>query len=504
VYKTWLEKQVLLPLLDGLDELGLVRQQKCTEQINQFAQTYPQLVVCCRVKEFRQVGVKLSNLRGAVQLEPLSDRQIESYLVAVGKSALWEQIQTVPEMQNLLQPVVDPENPDYDEPGLLRVPLFISFAAQVFEADRPLKGKADLFDRYIERQLSFDVRVAARRKEKRQRSWAFKMVEMEPDRQAVTNSLTWIAQRLKTENQIELLIEKVQPSWLGNEKLELIYKTLYGAFSGIFLGIILTLYTQQKVVSLPFFSGTLINDMIAGLIIGIAAAWAEIFTGKITLFEWGNGRRTVNTRKKPYLLVYVCAGIAMLTTGILLSRDKVFVAMMFSSLFLVNLAGYINQESIQKKVPNQGVWKSLRSSLMISLIVSLAIISASFIVLLYDQSHADEFIAITHNLSDLLRPDIFFRDWIFLRLIGVLLAVILGLITFFLPAGFVLLGAATGGIANIQHFSLRIILTTHHKIPWNLARFLTYCHERRLLQQIGGRYRFIHRELLDHFAKMEN
>jgi hypothetical protein len=80
----------------------------------------------------------------------------------------------------------------------------------------------------------------------------------------------------------------------------------------------------------------------------------------------------------------------------------------------------------------------------------------------------------------------------------------LGLITFFLPAGFVLLGAATGGIANIQHFSLRIILTTHHKIPWNLARFLTYCHERRLLQQIGGRYRFIHRELLDHFAGMEN
>ena len=61
-----------------------------------------------------------------------------------------------------------------------------------------------------------------------------------------------------------------------------------------------------------------------------------------------------------------------------------------------------------------------------------------------------------------------------------------------------------GGITCIQHLTLRIILTRHHKIPWNLARFLTYCHERRLLQQIGGRYRFIHRELLDHFAGMEN
>ena len=31
-----------------------------------------------------------------------------------------------------------------------------------------------------------------------------------------------------------------------------------------------------------------------------------------------------------------------------------------------------------------------------------------------------------------------------------------------------------GGLPVIQHFCLRIVLTHHHKIPWNLARFLTY------------------------------
>ena len=61
-----------------------------------------------------------------------------------------------------------------------------------------------------------------------------------------------------------------------------------------------------------------------------------------------------------------------------------------------------------------------------------------------------------------------------------------------------------GGLAVVQHICLRIILTRHYPVPWNLARFLTYGHERRLLQQIGGRYRFIHRELLEHFAGMEN
>ena len=39
-------------------------------------------------------------------------------------------------------------------------------------------------------------------------------------------------------------------------------------------------------------------------------------------------------------------------------------------------------------------------------------------------------------------------------------------------------------------------------IPWNYARFLSYAADRKLLQQTGGTYRFIHRSLLEHFAKM--
>ncbi|RUS93602.1 hypothetical protein DSM106972_095920 [Dulcicalothrix desertica PCC 7102] len=40
-------------------------------------------------------------------------------------------------------------------------------------------------------------------------------------------------------------------------------------------------------------------------------------------------------------------------------------------------------------------------------------------------------------------------------------------------------------------------------IPWNYARFLDYCTERLFLQRVGGRYRFIHKLLQDHFAQME-
>ncbi|MBG1240551.1 NACHT domain-containing protein [Nostoc sp. NZL] len=55
---------------------------------------------------------------------------------------------------------------------------------------------------------------------------------------------------------------------------------------------------------------------------------------------------------------------------------------------------------------------------------------------------------------------------------------------------------------NVQHLFLRRILYRNGYIPWNYARFLDYCTERMLLQRVGGRYRFIHKLLQDHFAEM--
>ena len=57
-----------------------------------------------------------------------------------------------------------------------------------------------------------------------------------------------------------------------------------------------------------------------------------------------------------------------------------------------------------------------------------------------------------------------------------------------------------GGLACVQHVCLRWVLWQRGIAPRNLAQFLDYCVERRLLQRVGGTYRFLHRELLDHFA----
>ncbi|MGB5962724.1 MAG: NACHT domain-containing protein [Coleofasciculaceae cyanobacterium] len=55
----------------------------------------------------------------------------------------------------------------------------------------------------------------------------------------------------------------------------------------------------------------------------------------------------------------------------------------------------------------------------------------------------------------------------------------------------------------IKHLSLRLVLWQSETAPWNYARFLNYCTERLLLQRVGGRYRFMHKLLQDHCAKMD-
>ena len=68
--------------------------------------------------------------------------------------------------------------------------------------------------------------------------------------------------------------------------------------------------------------------------------------------------------------------------------------------------------------------------------------------------------------------------------------------------GFWIISYNLGGSAFNQHLSLRCVLFWENIAPWNYARFLNHCTDRLLLQRVGGRYRFIHRLVQEHFAAM--
>jgi hypothetical protein len=60
-----------------------------------------------------------------------------------------------------------------------------------------------------------------------------------------------------------------------------------------------------------------------------------------------------------------------------------------------------------------------------------------------------------------------------------------------------------GGNALLQHFVLRLVLAWNRYAPLRYDLLLNYCTERLLLQRVGGRYRFMHKLVQDHFAKMD-
>lgn len=534
IYRPWLYKKVLLPLLDGLDELPEKEQQNCIAQINQFASEYPQLVVCARKKSLRQRETSLEYLRGVVQLQPLSDEQIRQYLVTVGKLGLWLQLQDDPEMRSLLNPPRQnlrqslninklPDQPEETaiDVGLLRSPLFLKWAALSYEPGQPLRSKAEIIDQYIDRQISHEVRALDRRRALNHYPWAFKDWELEPDWREVRKSLSWLAGQLQKHHQVELLIEKMQPSWLAVKQEKWWYQITRLLILGLIMALLCVLLFRISDAIGPGVNSFFILNLTLSLVMGrilrpivvVNASLKQINPiESFRILMLSKERELVLHRFKKILVFGVAISLALgLIVGLSLGFFNALAVALFFGLnklmpqlsdgliqvlqiiwyvgLLVGLFLYPMVMSLgvpifelkdlkMRSKPNQGIWNSLRSVCWI--IISFC--ALAFILLLAEITNCS-----THERGFCTSLSTVFFNWIshflFLIFFGLVFALLLG------------------GIASIQHFCLRLILAFKaRKTPWNYARFLDYCVERRLLQRVGGRYRFIHQELLDYFA----
>jgi len=77
----WVKRGMILPLLDGLDEVAAERRAACAAAINAYRQErgLMPLVVCCREREYTELG-DILRLHGAVVVQPLTDEQVQAYL----------------------------------------------------------------------------------------------------------------------------------------------------------------------------------------------------------------------------------------------------------------------------------------------------------------------------------------------------------------------------------------------------------------------------------------
>jgi hypothetical protein len=211
IARSWIQKDYLVPLLDGLDEVSTTVQPDCVAAINDFIDAVEPsgLVVCCRLGEYQWLPKRLK-LNGAICLEPLSSEEVSKYLAQGGPKLV------------ALREAVDPDS-DLHDPALqelAQTPLMLSimslacqgadgneFARQ--KGDSPEERRKQIFGLYVEQMF--------------QRKG---MTSLLFPKEKIIYWLSWLAGKMREHSQSVFLVEGLQPSWLGTRAQRLAYRTV--------------------------------------------------------------------------------------------------------------------------------------------------------------------------------------------------------------------------------------------------------------------------------------
>lgn len=472
-----LKNHQIIPLLDGLDDLNPTEQSKCVSAINKFLSGNLQgkyLVVCSRLTEYTRCFPALE-LNNAVCLAPLNENQIEEYLMSIRCLELWKSIK---DDTNLLE--------------LAKTPLFLFMLTVAYEKTSPRAWQVltsdkqryrYLFDSYIEQMLEDTSR---------KRSW----FSRKPKPEKTKRWLIFLAKRLRVDYQKEFLIEKIQPSWLITKSQKWLYRVIAGVIAACVGSVTFFPFSLPWGDIFIFFTpwGFIIN--------GISASVKKEINPVETLqLPFKSLIEQCKSRQISYWIVYI------LLACIISWAFNLLFPLLGSLLILVFFAWAVDQFSKnaigseilpeKKTSPNQGIRKSVFNAVILSFIFGLT----SFVIgVTLFGSKAGEL-----DISAL--PMLFFFDPL-----GVLsrMSEALGIPPTAMLAGMMFwsFGVMGGGLipnlAWIQHFALRLILWWSGYTPWNYARFLNYATDKGFLKRVGGRYRFIHDLLQEHFAQMED
>jgi hypothetical protein len=292
----------------------------------------------------------------------------------------------------------------------------------------------------------------------------------------------------------EFSIEGLQPSWLLDQDIKILYKPLNIVLTGfIFAG------TLGLLLSLFFGLIVGLIGLAAGFFLGLFVAFNSRFGETITLVEtlkWSWKKFGSNFRegfklglsfsyylsrilRQPDSYYWSFPGQIVLFLHVVVWGIWSFISLLFGivcggfiGLGMALAGGISGGLEFEKKVfPNEGIWLSLDNLLKLLLIWLLIGATGSGLIFTLIFGSA----SIIDGVS-----------------VGIVFGVMVGLLT----------GLERGGKACIQHFTLRLLLYLDGRIPWNYAQFLDYCTERLFLQCVGGRYRFIHRLVQEHFEAM--
>ena len=489
--RAWVEADQILPLLDGLDDVGPEHLAACVEAINAFRQVHGlvRLVVCSQVAAYEAVGIRL-RMRGAIVVQPLSRMQVDSYLAQVGQplAAVREVFEENPTFRKLL-----------DTPLMLTI-VTAAYAGRSRAAlsthEPATEWLRHIFADYVDRMLG---RGAHRY-----------------DRQQTERWLAWLAWQMGQHSQTAFYLEHMQPDWLPREQRW--RPTIGVGLAGLGLGLLYGLFGSPLLImrgsAVPQWMTDLGIILVMGLFFGFVAYSKQIVSVETIRWSWSaavSGLLDVTLK----FGLYGGLGFGLLTLFFTLLEDSSphiglgvrlllgladgLVTVVFAPLLALPfgiiwgiLKGLSGGEIDNKDTPNQGIHRSARYALigwLGSVLVSVApaaLLTAVVAYMFHSWGLSDKLAELTG-----LNSPMNFR-----QLFGLLFAFIF---IDAVPFG-LLFGLHTGGRTCLQHLVLRLSLTRNGIMPWRYVDFLEFAGERLFLRRVSGGYSFIHGLLQDHFA----
>lgn len=485
VARLWLESEEILVLLDGLDEVATSHREVCVDAINTFRREHGLLpiAVASRVADYEALGTKL-RLRSAVEVQPLTHRQIENYLQRVGGA-----------LEGLHVAV-------NDDPWLwqlIETPLMLSVAMLAYR-DLPRASEPGASLEQHRRQL-FAQFVEAMFHRKGINRWY--------SSDKIKRWLSSLARVLTRNNQTMFFLEDLDFEWLPTRPQQWL------ARMGLFVAIGLTccLVSYLSIVLSYVVGSRLRFDLSPALRFGLIAGpiFALIIGGIIGLIFGPIG---VVLKIKPvenvglrWIRVRSQTGAAIseaLTHGLITGLIVCLSGGLIFGLMIFWRSGWLSEDLVG--VLNLGV--------VFGLIVGLM---SALIRLFTWKGPAEMRLSVNEGTHRSIK--IALMAWL---VVGLIASVILWPICYGLfalgdvdidPLGSavgiglnfgLIFGLFSGGLFAVKHLVLRLFLWKSGAAPLKYAAFLDQARELLFLRRVGAGYIFSHRLLRDYFLSLSD
>ncbi|CAL9428226.1 hypothetical protein SUDANB95_01982 [Actinosynnema sp. ALI-1.44] len=456
VAREWVADDRVLPLLDGLDEVAPDHRLACARAIDDFhrSRRVLPLIASGRIAEYDALGLRLS-LGTALLIQPLTRTQTEEYLdrlgaplaglreALAGEPALWE---------------------------LLRTPFLLNVAVRAYQG-LPAAGvrTGGTLEQRQDALITAFVDRALRRRRARPRIAPVEAVRR----------LAFLARALGRDLDTYFFLEAVDMRWLSPRLRRLVVVTAALPAALLFGG----------AIGLPM---GLLHGTPAGVTTGVLAALGfglPLCRGK------GAELRYRSAGRRPDLLDVVLAWpIAAAALAIFLG---LLGAVFGAPVGMVLAVGAVISGGSFGAPPADAVLVGGTAGGLLGVLLATALMMSG-----QDRASLRDEPSGT-GLRDAV--------WFFAMVIGILGVPLVAVLSVLCgPAGAavgaltaVSLGYAHSGRGLLTYWLCRLLLARAGVLPLRLLRFLDFAVDRMVMLKVGGGYLFLHRLLLEHFARVD-